>query len=659
MLIDTTIGYLQTQTDTGYHHSYNKYKKSLDSLEKVALEVDYPNALGRIYFMIGSMNRWLDNYDSALVWLEKSYKQIKGSYTIEEVYTLLEVGDVYMRLGRKKLANDYYYEAVRISERLHTNDATAQTFLRLASVYYAQNSYRQALKMYEKTLSLARKTKYIGDHNTIEMRMLNNIGVCYTKLNSLDTALIYYDSSLREAHRLNEVPLSVAKGVVFGNMGRIYQLKGDYNKAILFLRRNVTVNGAPNGDKPDVITSLTYLGEIYLEKDSNEKFTDVTDKALKFSYTLKSNAVKNWQARIYGLKASFHAKQQQANLAYFYRTKQYYLKDSLDRNNEKENLQDIVLYRELQKSNSQIETLRKESETQEARIFIYLTMVILAIALLIIAAISINNYRKSLKSQKKLNQQISEQNLEIILGKNQLEQAIEELTALNNEKNKLLGMVAHDLRGPIYNITGVVQLLESSAQYSQLDESDAHLIDLIKKSCDNALEVINDLLEAAKMENGNTEVKLKSENINDIVKNTVKLYQSSASQKGITLNYSPTAEEIITTVNKEKINRAIGNLLSNAIKFSKQNGVVNVLLAKTKKNVLISVSDYGIGIPQADRDIIFDKFTKARRKGTAGEKSTGLGMSIVKQIVEAHNGKIWLESEVGSGTTFYIELPLK
>ncbi len=658
MKIDSAIAFIQPQTDTGYRTQYSQYKKSIDSLEIIAKEANYSNALGRIYFMVGSMNRWLNKYDTALVWLEKSYRQLKGTNTLEEIYVLLEIGDVYFNLGRKKLSNDYYYQALSISERIYTSDATAQTFLRLAVVYYQQSSYREALKMYYKTLNYARKTKYEGDHKTIEMRMFNNIGVCYSNLGIYDSALLYYDSALREAQRLDETPLTIAKGVFNGNKGRIFQLQGDFINATRLLNLNVAINATPNGDKKDAITSLTYLAEIYLELDSNEKFTTVSNKAIDYTFTFESNQVKKWRARVFGLKAQFYAKNNKADLAYFYRTRQFEIQDSLTRNEEKEHLQDIILYRQLKNSEQQLQVLQESSKSQQTRIYIYLTIVVLVVALLIIAIISLNSYRKNLARQKELNQQISEQNLQIVLSKKELEQAIEELTHLNAEKNKLLGMVAHDLRGPIYNITGVVQLLESSEQYSRFDDGALQLVDLIKKSCDNALSVINDLLDAAKLENGGLRGEMKAENLNEVIKDAIRLYQNRAGQKQIQIEFSKPESNVEIFISKEKINRAIGNLLSNAIKFSKPKSTVNVLLTKTENNIIITVSDSGIGIPQADREFIFDKFTKAKRPGTDGEKPVGLGMSIVKQIVEAHNGRIWFESEVGKGTTFYIELPL-
>jgi signal transduction histidine kinase/tetratricopeptide (TPR) repeat protein len=656
--IDSAIAHIQPQTDTGYHTHYYLYKKSLDSLEIIAKKADYHNALGRIYFMVGSMSRWEENFDTALVWLKKSYNEVKGTNTLEEINTLLEIGDVYLATGKKKLANDYYYNAKFISEQLSSTEATAKTFERLAYVFYHQNSYNDALKMYKKTLMYNRVTKYMGDHKTLEMRLLNNIGVCYYKLKNYDSALMYYDSALIEANRLDETPNTVAKGVFMGNKGRIYQLKKDYKKAIELLTTNTKINGRPGGDRRDAITSFTYLGEIYNALDSNEQFTVATDSAIKYTYIIRSSDALKWRAHVFGLKADFYAKLKKNELAYSYRTKQYILQDSINRADEKEDIRDVILYRELKENEKELLSLKEDNKNQKTRIFIYLTMVVLGMAMLIIAAIALINYRKNLKKQRKLNQQISEQNLQIVLSKRELEQAIEELTHLNAEKNKLLGMVAHDLRGPIYNITGVVQLLESSEQYNQFDEAALQLVDLIKKSCDNALAVINDLLDAAKLENGGLRGEMKAENLNEVIKDAIRLYQNRANQKQIQIEFSKPETNVEAVISKEKINRAIGNLLSNAIKFSKPKSEVNVLLTKTESNVIITVSDSGIGIPQADREFIFDKFTKAKRPGTDGEKPVGLGMSIVKQIVEAHNGRIWFESEVGKGTTFYIELPI-
>lgn len=114
---------------------------------------------------------------------------------------------------------------------------------------------------------------------------------------------------------------------------------------------------------------------------------------------------------------------------------------------------------------------------------------------------------------------------------------------------------------------------------------------------------------------------------------------------------------IFFEIDEPKFMQAINNLLSNAIKFTPDGGVINLRLEERADKVLIQVEDNGIGVPDHLQEKIFEKFSKARRPGLKGEPSTGLGMSIIKTIIEWHGGRIWLESEENKGTTFFIELP--
>jgi signal transduction histidine kinase len=104
--------------------------------------------------------------------------------------------------------------------------------------------------------------------------------------------------------------------------------------------------------------------------------------------------------------------------------------------------------------------------------------------------------------------------------------------------------------------------------------------------------------------------------------------------------------------------RVVSNLIANAIKFSPTGAIINVVMKVDAGHVLIAVEDYGIGVPEEMKDKIFDMYTEAKRPGTAGEQPFGLGLAISKQIVEAHNGRIWFVSRPGNGTTFFVQLPV-
>lgn len=224
------------------------------------------------------------------------------------------------------------------------------------------------------------------------------------------------------------------------------------------------------------------------------------------------------------------------------------------------------------------------------------------------------------------------------------------LQQLNDTKDNILGIVAHDLRNPITAILGLTDLLSNSPNESN------HYINLINRSCNNALSIIVDLLDITELGNDNFKLSTTTVELNALVNDILVIENHNATNKNIAINFNTNRDDIFVRVNNDKFSRVISNLISNAVKFSHSNSAIQITTQYTTESVLIKVADNGIGIPKQMQEAIFDKFTKAGRKGTAGEKSFGLGMSIVKQIVELHGGKIWLDSEENKGTTVYIEL---
>jgi two-component system sensor histidine kinase VicK len=225
-----------------------------------------------------------------------------------------------------------------------------------------------------------------------------------------------------------------------------------------------------------------------------------------------------------------------------------------------------------------------------------------------------------------------------------------EIERASDFKGQLLGTVAHDLRNPIAAIESVAMLME-------MDEIDAETrenLDLIRTSCNKARSIIEELLESARNENITVFTTEKTE-LNNLLKNLIenwKVQQNVENLELVSAVYPAYAE-----INLEKFHRVTDNLIGNALKFSRPGTKVRLFLYKKDGDVIIEVKDEGIGIPAAKLPIIFDPFTKAGRPGLNGEQSTGLGLSIVKQIVEKHNGKIEVESEEGKGSTFRIMLP--
>jgi signal transduction histidine kinase len=185
----------------------------------------------------------------------------------------------------------------------------------------------------------------------------------------------------------------------------------------------------------------------------------------------------------------------------------------------------------------------------------------------------------------------------------------------------------------------------------QPEEKDVELLELIRSSSARALHLISDLLVLDTSMQG---LEKEIVEIHVALKYCVDLLQMKATEKKqhIILNTEPAK----VLAYREKIWRVFSNLISNAIKFSPEGSNIFVALKRQNGTVRISVKDEGIGIPRSLQDKIFSLSAEARRKGTMGEESFGLGLSISKQIIEAHDGKIWFETEDGKGTTFHIEM---
>jgi signal transduction histidine kinase/CheY-like chemotaxis protein len=233
---------------------------------------------------------------------------------------------------------------------------------------------------------------------------------------------------------------------------------------------------------------------------------------------------------------------------------------------------------------------------------------------------------------------------------------LEEANRQNERKNQFLGMAAHDLRNPLGVILGYGELLQEET-LNILDEEQLDYLNRIHKASQFTLNLVNNLLDVAKIESGNLVLELEQADLIATITEAISLNRFLAESKQIQLNfdYDDNLPEMI--IDTYKVQQFINNLISNAIKYSHPQTEVKIAVTQKQPDVLISVTDEGQGIPEAELDKLFQPFSKTSVKSTAGESSTGLGLLICRQTVEAHGGKIWVESQVGVGSTFYVLLP--
>ena len=181
----------------------------------------------------------------------------------------------------------------------------------------------------------------------------------------------------------------------------------------------------------------------------------------------------------------------------------------------------------------------------------------------------------------------------------------------------------------------------------------------INAHSDHLVSLINDLLDIARIESGRQEMKFAAYKIKTIVDNVADLLTPQITAKGITLHLRLAQEIKEIYVDASHAERVLINLLSNAIKFTPQNGTITLAVAATLESgyAVFSVSDTGIGIPASELQKLFSEFFRVDNEINQNVKGTGLGLVLAKNIVQAHRGKIWVQSQVKTGTTFYFTLP--
>ncbi|MGZ2371093.1 sensor histidine kinase [Ancylomarina sp. YFZ004] len=236
---------------------------------------------------------------------------------------------------------------------------------------------------------------------------------------------------------------------------------------------------------------------------------------------------------------------------------------------------------------------------------------------------------------------------EEILNKNS------ELTDLNNEKNHLIGIIAHDLKNPLTSTLTIAEYLKSQIKISNHPE-DIENIDYMLNALNRMNMMITRILDVKMIESKSTNLRIEKINLSKLLDIVNQNFKEKLERKNIKLNFAPA--ETYVNADPEYMTQVYENLISNAIKFSPSHKEIWVKVWEDGDKVKTMVKDEGPGISPEDQKIMFGKFQVLTAKPTAGERSTGLGLSIVKKYVEAMEGKVWCESELGQGSNFIIEM---
>ena len=624
----------------------------LDSIENHADHLTVDDRFSIYWFRYIYYQQYVHNSKKALLYAD-TLLAIANQSVNNKQYTSLYVtanfaaGDACFTLQKYTEAYQHLFQGYLIGKNSLNRNVLSDYTYRMGMITYKMGNYGLA------------KDYFIKSNNYYDMRphdfatfyhkqeLIDNIAIAYQGNKQTDSALVYFDKCLTLIEKnagqfkTSKKQLDMARGVVYGNKAEVYTAKGDYKQATDLLKQSIAINLQPGYDNNDAAIAQTKLAQIYYDNKQDTELFNLLTLIGKQSINFNNPDVAiHWNR----LMSDYYIRKKDLSKGLKYLRVYHTVKDS--------NIQRINLLKQSNVSKQldnydkqqQIEQLSDNNKIQRILLFV---IIILAIMALIIIMLIYRNWRRSRRdvlTVNLLNQQINNQNAE--LGK-----ALNDIKLNSQEKDRILRTVAHDLRNPI---GGIAALISVMADEDCTDEQ-KEMINLVKETSYNSLELINEILEATNV--NALELHPEPVEINSLVNKSVELLRFKASEKSQQIFFEPLSSPVELLISREKIWRVISNLISNAIKFSPDGAPIFVKVVQENNNIIISVLDNGIGIPDEMKDQVFNMFTTAQRPGTAGEKSFGLGLSICKQIIEKSHGKIWFESS-GRGTIFYISLPV-
>jgi signal transduction histidine kinase len=251
--------------------------------------------------------------------------------------------------------------------------------------------------------------------------------------------------------------------------------------------------------------------------------------------------------------------------------------------------------------------------------------------------------------------ELQQQNKELKEQVESVNKTLDDLKLIQKEKDALFATVIHDIKNPAGLIKSLVELLRS---YDLTANEQKDILKDIVETTTRIVTLSQEVSRILALEGGRIILNYESVNINEIIQDVYRFNTVNAEKKSINLLIEFAEDPLEVSVDPQKISEVTDNLLSNAIKFTPKNGTVKLKTKRTNDSVVVEVADNGLGLSEEDIRNAFHQGAQLSAKPTAGETSSGLGLWIVKKLVEAHKGRVWVKSALGKGSTFFFSLPV-
>lgn len=607
------------------------------------------------------------NYDSALIWFKEAqriadahalpasrayalyyigkYKETKGRFKEASadydralaitraqndphllVLILTSRGKNFISEGKLNLAMQYYLEAFQLSEQMHDDMLYAQTASHLGSLYSLLNQYDKALEYDRKAFD----RRDDMDNPEGIAKSCNNMGILFHKLGQNDSALAYFDQAL-DGCRRTHYKKGLVKALV--NIGILYNDQNDYTQAFHFLDTAFQISNEA-GIGFGIASSSLNLANLYRKKGQLQKALSFYRLSLsKLDGTDYDDMLQNIYS---GLYECYSAQNDYQNALRYHVLLLETQKRLLSVESARE-LSVLNISFDLERKVKDNEVLRADNELKESQIKRKTTtiwLVVIALGSMLVVCLSIYS---RLYTKKKANALLAQLN--------------DQLETANREKDKLFGIISHELRNPLYWTKNLAEMLSKKFREMPADKLEKSLSSL-DESARNAFHLMDNLLQWSRSKLKRIHPRKGDHGLRVLVTDTAEMFQTIIRYKEIAFTNS-IAEDCRVHADADLLGCVVRNLLSNAIKYTPAGGTIDIGASLRDAGVLVEVRDSGTGIGAS---LIFSD-TVISAAGLMQEKGSGIGLKLCKDFVELNEGRIWASGHPGGGTSFYFTVP--
>ncbi|MEL0454781.1 tetratricopeptide repeat-containing sensor histidine kinase [Flavobacteriaceae bacterium SZ-1-7] len=630
-------------------NDYDRALKYVIESEKLSHTLNYTEGIAEITYYKSLIYAHKGDYINAISGYNKSkdlFNKLQDTLGVAKVNN--SIGLIEIERGNYTKGLQFSLLSINELEKRDLNKDLNLAYSNLAKAYYNINDFDKATEFYLKALEkqkLLKDTKGINESNL-------KLAELYSNRKEHRKAIDYYQKVLNGNAAANDSLL----GLVLPKLGGEYLKFNDYGNATKYLIDGYNVNRKTN-DKLGMLLTLNNLGDLNIRQD---RLGTAEKQLMEAGQIAKDLNNKTELLKHYKLLKTLDSTRKQFDQAFIWQREYYELSNELkdektnfNRNSELEGfdfgsnaIEPEVVGTTSNKQQELAEKTKSDERLGKYKLIFYGLLAALAI----VSTFLILIYLKR-NSNIKYMQELEEKNIKIELQNEAFLEQTKHLENVNNVKDKLFSIVSHDLKDSLSSINGFIDLLkDGSLSREEFD----NLIPELSENANNASLLLFNLLNWSKSQMQSLEPKPSLFDVQEVFEDKVKLIEPRMENKGITLVDHSLRD--FAYADRSMFEIVIQNLLANALKFCKRGDTITISNHISNGSCIVSVADTGVGISKQNMEKLF-KNSSFTTMGTDNEKGTGLGLSICKELVELNNGKIWVESTQGVGSTFYVQLP--